>query len=146
MSGLHQLIFRELGLCEAEVAEKCQRLVTGLEEMEVIDISPLLFLSFLLSLSLQNMVKPCSLQQGTAKPRWVGWPRQGGSGGQGHSFLVGFFCGHSQRQLMGTRPALPSWFRVPHHHRWRVLEFSSATDTGRTLGRSRQTLSTAEGS
>lgn len=63
LSGLHQLIFREPGLCEDEVAEKCQRLVTGFKEMEVIDISPFLFLAFLLSLSLQNtdteVKKPC---------------------------------------------------------------------------------------
>ena len=76
LSGLHQLIFRELGLCEAEVAEKCQRLVTGLEEMEVIDISPLLFLSLLLSLSLQNMVRQYPLWRGTAKPRRVGCSSQ----------------------------------------------------------------------
>lgn len=128
---------------------KCQRLVTRLDEMEVIDISPLLFLSFLLSLSLQNMVKPYSLQQGTAKPRRAGWPSQGGLVGQAKKGGVAkprraeqswsLFPGGIFLWLTGTRPALPPRFWVPHHDCWWVLELSSAIDARRTLGRSRQT-------
>lgn len=79
MGGLHQLIFREPGLCEAGVAEKCQKLVTGLEKMEVIDVSPLLFLSFPLSLPLQNTVRqrPPATGHSKAEEGWVVKPRKG---------------------------------------------------------------------